>query len=61
MRSSNNKPRSKTRKYPDEDYKCLVRAVLSGKKGKKKEICTLVPVQSFLKFQQSMTTIMKVG
>lgn len=41
MKSSNNKPRSKKTQYPQEDYKCLVRAV-AGKKDKKREIATLV-------------------
>lgn len=60
MKSSNNKPRSTKRTYPEEDFKCLVRAVSSGGKDKKREIATLVPAQAILKFQQSMTTIMKV-
>ena len=60
MKSSNNKPRSTKRTYPEEDYQCLVRAVSSGGKDKKREIATLVPAQAIMKFQQSMTTIMKV-
>ena len=67
MKSSNNKPLSKkfppgrTQKYPEEDYQCLIRAVSSGRKdSKKREIATLVPGQAFLKFHQSMSTIMKV-
>ncbi|GAX85049.1 hypothetical protein CEUSTIGMA_g12469.t1 [Chlamydomonas eustigma] len=60
MKTSNNKPRSKKTEYPLEDYKCLVRAV-SGKKEKKRDIATLVPAASYLKFQQSMITIMKAN
>ncbi len=66
MKSSNNKPRSKSRTYPEAEYGCLVRAVASGtrteggKRTKKREIATLVPAASMSKFQQSMSVILKV-
>mmetsp|Transcript_5797 Transcript_5797/g.12807 ORF Transcript_5797/g.12807 Transcript_5797/m.12807 type:complete len:107 (+) Transcript_5797:43-363(+) len=58
MKRSNNKPRGKKTDPSSADYKCLVRAV-AGKKDKKREIATLVSASQYLKFQQSMTVIMK--
>jgi signal recognition particle subunit SRP14 len=61
MKSSNNKPRTKSgRVYPQEDYKCLIRAV-AGKKEKKKVIATLVGADRMAKFQQAMIVIMKAN
>jgi signal recognition particle subunit SRP14 len=60
MKKSNDKPISKKKAYPEEDYQCLVRAVVGGKKDKKREITTLVPAGAMLKFHQSMNVIMKV-
>lgn len=60
MKSSNNKPRSKTKEYPKEDYMCLVRAQ-AGKKEKKREIATLVAAAQYPKFQQAMINIMKAN
>lgn len=61
MKSTNDKPVSKKKTYPQEDYQCLVRAVAGGKKDKKREITTLVPAHGMLKFHQSMNVIMKVS
>jgi len=66
MKCSNGKPRSRTREYPREEYKCLVRAVAGkagkgGKPGKKKEIATMVGTVQFPKFQQAMIVIMKAN
>lgn len=60
MKCSNGKPRSRTREYPREEYKCIVRAV-AGKASKKKEIATMVGAAQYPKFQQAMVVIMKAN